>query len=76
MEPMFFVLAIMGCGDGATMCSEARVEPARYATAAQCQAALPAALQRNSDVDFPVISAACKRQGLIVVDRRVAAPRG
>lgn len=67
MEPVFFVLAIMGCGDAQTACAEARVEPARYSTSAQCQAALPAALSRNTDLSFPVISGACRRVGLQVV---------
>ena len=63
MEPLFFVMAIMGCSDGSANCAEARVEPARYATYAQCQAAMPAALMRNTDVDYPVVSAACRRNG-------------
>lgn len=76
MEPVFFVLAIMGCGDAGAACSQARVEPARYSTAAQCQAALPAALQRNTDLSFPVLTAACKRSGMQVVERATPAPRG
>ena len=63
MERLFFVMAIMGCSDGSANCAEARVEPARYATYAQCQAAMPAALMRNTDVDYPVVSAACRRNG-------------
>ena len=42
MNPMFFVMAIMGCGDGNVQCTEARIVPARYETMAQCRAALPA----------------------------------
>jgi hypothetical protein len=60
MEPFYFVMAIMGCADGSTQCSEARVVPVRYASVAQCQAAMPAMLQRNSDIEYPVISAACR----------------
>lgn len=60
MEPFYFVMAIMGCADGSTQCAEARVVPVRYASVAQCQAAMPATLQRNSDIDYPVISAACR----------------
>ena len=60
MEPVFFVMAIMGCADGAAACSEARIEPARYATVQQCQAAMPTALARHTDLAFPVVSAACK----------------
>jgi len=70
MEPLFFVMAIMGCGDGSANCAEARVEPVRYATIQQCQAAMPAALQRNTDIDYPVISAACRsnRPQLVQLD--------
>lgn len=60
MEPLFFVMAIMGCSDGNMNCAEERVESAHYATIQQCNAAMPAALRRNSDVDYPVISAACR----------------
>lgn len=75
MQPIFFVLAIMGCDEGALGCAEARVEPARYATVQQCQAALPAALARNTDLSFPVISAACRANGPLWVQAK-AAPRG
>ena len=30
MEPLFYVMAIMGCGDGQAQCPQARVEPAQY----------------------------------------------
>ena len=67
MEPLFFVMAIMGCSDGNANCAEARVERAHYATYAQCQAAMPAALMRNTDVDYPVVSAACRSNGASLV---------
>ena len=63
MEPVFYVMAILGCGDEGAQCSQQRVEPARYQSAAQCQAAMPAALRRNTDIDYPVITAACQQQG-------------
>ena len=63
MEPLFFVMAIMGCSDGNSACAEARVETARYATMAQCRAAMPAALMRNTDVDYPVVAANCRTSG-------------
>lgn len=61
MEPMFFVMAILGCGDANAQCTEARVVPARYETLAQCRAALPEQLARNTDVPFPTIGADCRR---------------
>ncbi|WP_419808936.1 hypothetical protein [Sphingomonas sp.] len=65
---MFFVVAIMGCGDGTDACRDARVLPARYETAAQCNAALPQRLAENSDVDFPTIQADCRLRGAQVAE--------
>jgi hypothetical protein len=76
MEPLYFVMAIMGCGDGSTACAEARLEPAHYATVQQCQAAMPAALIRNSDIDYPVISAACRSIGQQLVQNTQNRRRG
>ena len=70
MEQVLYVLAIMGCADDNAQCRQARVEPARYSSIQACQAAMPAALQRNTDIDYPVISAACRRQGDQYVDAR------
>ncbi len=63
MEPIFYVMAILGCGDGSTACTEARVEPVHYQSVAQCRAALPAALARNTDLAFPTIAADCRASG-------------
>lgn len=76
MGPVFYVLAIMGCGDDQSACVAARVEPAQFATAAQCQAALPAALARNTDLDYPVISGACQASGMQMTAADAPAPRG
>jgi hypothetical protein len=77
MDQILYVLAIMGCGDNNAACQQARVEPVRYTSYAACQEALPAALGRNTDLDFPVISGACQRQGANMVDAAaVRAPSG
>lgn len=68
MDPVFYVIAILGCGDGNVQCAQARVEPVRYESAAACQQAMPTALMRNTDLSYPVISAACQTR-----DRRFAA---
>ena len=79
MGAFFYVVAIMGCGDGgpegAGACREARLLPARYATAAQCRAALPARLAENTDVPFPSIGADCRPQGLRMAEV-AGKPRG
>lgn len=76
MEPMLYVLAIMGCGDDSAACQQARLEPARYTSIAACQAAMPAALRRSTDLEFPVITAACRRQGEQMVDAAVTPRAG
>jgi hypothetical protein len=63
MEPLFYVMAIMGCGDASAQCAQARVESVQYHSIEQCQAAMPAVLARNSDLDYPVVSATCQAQG-------------
>ena len=74
MEPVFYVMAILGCGDGSTQCTQARLEPAHYASAQQCQAALPAALARNSDLSFPTIAASCRASGPVMVKADLRTP--
>jgi hypothetical protein len=72
MEPVVFVMAILGCDDDGRQCSRQRVEPVHYASAAACRAAVPQALLRNTDVDFPVVGAECRPLGVRVVERRPA----
>lgn len=67
MQPVFYVMAILGCGDGNTQCTTARLDEVRYATMAQCRAALPAGLARNTDLSFPVIAADCRRSSPVTV---------
>lgn len=61
MEPVYFVMAILGCGDDGLNCQQQRVEPVRYRTVAECRAAIDTALVRNNDISFPVIGATCQR---------------
>ncbi|HEU4961294.1 MAG TPA: hypothetical protein VFT56_12910 [Sphingomonas sp.] len=63
MNPIFYVIAIMGCADGGQACQQQRVEPIHYVTPAACQAAMPDALARNTDLDYPTIQAACRASG-------------
>ena len=76
MTPLYFVVAILGCGDGSVDCREARIAPARYETMAQCKADLVQQLARNSDVPFPVIGADCRAEGVRFADGAARARRG
>lgn len=63
MEPVFFVMAIMGCADDGMACRQERIEPVRYESAAQCQSAISGVLERSTDLDYPVVAASCMRDG-------------
>lgn len=76
MDPFFYVMAIMGCGDGSTACAEARVEPVHYQSIQACQAAMPAALQRNTDIAYPVVTASCRANGARLVQAERPRNRG
>ena len=60
MEPILYVLAILGCGDGQTACEQVRVEPVRYASIASCRAATTGALMRSTDLSYPVVVSECR----------------
>lgn len=76
MGSLFYVMAIMGCADGSAQCAEARVEQVRYTSIQQCQAAMPNALERNSDIDYPVVTAACRANGAQMAQSGSDKPRG
>lgn len=70
MDPVYFVMAILGCGDDGLSCRQARVEPVRYESAAQCNASMDRILPRHADLDYPVIGASCQAQGGRLADTR------
>lgn len=60
MGPGYFVIAIMGCADGGSSCTQVATLQTRYESAAQCSAATSAALQANNNFDFPTLVARCR----------------
>lgn len=70
MEPVYFVMAILGCSDDGMSCRQARVEPARYESAAQCNAAVGGILPKHADLDFPVVGASCQARAGRLADNR------
>ncbi|NUT01171.1 MAG: hypothetical protein HOP96_09365 [Sphingomonas sp.] len=59
MDAAYFVIAILGCADGGSACTPVATLQTRYATEAQCSAATAAALEKNSNFDFPTLLARC-----------------
>jgi acyl-CoA synthetase (AMP-forming)/AMP-acid ligase II len=73
MGPAYFVIAILGCADGGTACTPVATLQTHYATEAQCSAASAAALEENSNFDFPSLLARCRRGEM---QKSAAAERG
>ena len=62
MGPGYFVIAILGCADGGTSCTQVATLQNHYATQAQCSAAASAALEENDNFDFPTLLARCRAE--------------
>jgi hypothetical protein len=63
MEPLAFIIAILGCGEGDAPCRQVRTLEARYESRVACTAATDAAVTQNSDIDYPVVVARCVAGG-------------
>ena len=59
MGPGYFVIAILGCGDGGVSCQTVATPATHYASEQACLAARGEALMANSDLDFPTLFAHC-----------------
>ena len=60
MEPLMFVMAILGCGETDAPCREVAVAEARYQTEAQCLEATADVLWRYEEVPYPSVVAQCR----------------
>lgn len=60
MGPAYFVIAILGCADGGSACTPVATLQTRYESAAQCSAATTAALEANTNFDYPTLLARCR----------------
>ena len=79
MEPLMFVMAILGCGESDAPCRELRLAEARYRSEAECVAATGAELLRHDDLPYPTIVAQCRAAGAAPQTLRgsdVMAPEG
>ena len=60
MGPAYFVLAILGCGEGETVCQQVATAPTQFSTVEACQSASEDTLMRHTDADYPVVVAQCR----------------
>lgn len=61
MGPVTYFIAILGCADGASGCQTVATLAPRYESQAQCVASRDAALDANTDLDFPTLVAECRK---------------
>jgi hypothetical protein len=59
MEPVFFIIAILGCGEGDAPCEQVSLLTPRYESRAACTEATDQALMAASDAPYPVVVAQC-----------------
>ena len=59
----YFIIAILGCGEGDTACQQVRILDTHYESQAACTQATEAVLPGQGDVDFPVVVAQCVAAG-------------
>lgn len=62
MEPVLFVMAILGCGEGDAPCRQVAMVETRYQSEAACLAATENELARQ-DALYPSLVAQCRRAG-------------
>ena len=60
MEPILFVMAILGCGESSDPCRQVAVVQTRYRSEAACLAATQAELSRRDDILYPSVVAQCR----------------
>jgi hypothetical protein len=63
VEPVLYVMAILGCGESDAPCREVRLADKSYRSEAACMAETGAALARADDLLFPTIVARCRPAG-------------
>jgi hypothetical protein len=63
MEPLIYVMAILGCGESDAACREVRIADTSYASEAECVAQTGAELARHDDLPYPTIVAQCRAAG-------------
>ena len=61
MGPAFYVLAILGCGEGETVCQQITTAGSSYESVDACNQASEGALMNHIDAAFPVVVAQCRR---------------
>ncbi len=63
MGPLFYVIAILGCGEAETACEQVAVAESRYESLDACNAATEGAMAGYDGALYPVVVAQCRQAG-------------
>ena len=61
MGPAYFVLAILGCGEGDAPCRQVAVTSMTFTSQQACMSATGGAIEQYQDAPYPVVVAQCRR---------------
>ena len=61
MGPAYYIMAILGCGEGEVACEQFATAQSQYESVESCNAATADAVMRHVDAAFPVVVAQCRR---------------
>ncbi len=61
MGPIFYVMAILGCGEADAACQQVDVAKAQYQSMAECNSATAEEVERRLDLAYPVVVAQCQQ---------------
>ena len=64
MEPLVYIMAVMGCADGAQLCEPVPSASGRYESKTACLAAVQDTLLAATDLPYPVVTAQCETRGV------------
>jgi hypothetical protein len=60
MGPAYFILAILGCGEGDAPCRQVAVTGMTFDSQSACMAATGNAVEKYQDAPYPVVVAQCR----------------
>jgi hypothetical protein len=76
MGPAFYIMAILGCGDGQAACQQVRLIETQYSSVDACNAAMAEKLMAATDLPFPEVSAQCRAGSAATMALAQARPHG
>lgn len=60
MGPVFYVMAILGCGEADTACEPVATAATQYQSREACNEATTSVIEQHSDILYPVVVAQCR----------------